>query len=76
MTKEKLFTDMRKSGYTEPEFFSELEEVEATTGTIQQLIRLIESGEAVEAWETIEQLYNHFALFGSFDDDLIGMYNQ
>jgi len=71
MTKKELFAAMQKSGYTEPDFFSELEEDEPTTRTIQQLIRLMESGETVKAWDEIERLHDEFIYFGSFDDDLI-----
>ncbi len=71
MTKKELFTVMREHGYTEPEFYNDLEADEKQTGTIQKLIRLMESGEAVRAWEEIERLHDEFIYFGLYDDDEI-----
>lgn len=71
MTKAELFTTMREHGYSQQEFFEDLEADEKMAGTIQQLIRLMESGETVRAWEEIERLHDEFIYFGLYDDDEI-----
>ena len=71
MKKAELFAAMREHGYTEPEFFSDLEADEEQTGTIKNLIRLMGSGETCKAWEEIERLYDEYIYFGVYNDDYI-----
>ena len=71
MTKNELFSAMREHGYSEPEFFSDLEADEELTGTINNLIRLMGSGETCKAWEEIEKLHDEFIYFGTMGDESI-----
>ena len=71
MTKTELFTAMREHGYTDPAFYDDLEADEATTGTLQYLIRLIESGQTEIAWTEIERLHDEFVYFNMNDDDIL-----
>lgn len=68
MTKQELYNQMRDRGYTDPQFFAELDATESSDKTVTELIRKIESGEDVAAWEEIEQYYEDFVYFSAFDD--------
>ena len=69
MTKEELYTAIQEQGYTEPEFIADL--AEDTTGTVKQLLRLMNAGQTEKAWQEIEKLHDEFVYFGVFDDDSI-----
>ena len=71
MTKNELFSAMREHGYSEPEFFSDLEADERQTGTIKQLIQLMDSGESDKAWQKIELLFDEYTYFNEYADDEI-----
>lgn len=68
MTRTELFSAIRERGYEE-EFIDDLNQ--DTTGTANQLIQMMCSGQEKEAWELIEKLYDEFTYFNTFDDDII-----
>lgn len=68
MTKQELYNQMRDRGYTDPQFFAELDETESSDKTVAKLIRKIEAGETAAAWAEIEKYYDEFVYFSAFDD--------
>ena len=68
MTKSELYDTLREHGYTDPEFFTDLDE--DTTGTVDRIISMIENGKSEEAWQEIENLYDEYTFFSVFDDDI------
>ena len=68
MTRIELFSAIRERGYEE-EFIDDLKQ--DTTKTVNQLIRMIDSGNEKTAWHEIDRLHDEFTYFNTFDDDII-----
>ena len=74
MTKSELYDCMRERGFTEPEFFTELDE--DTTGTVERISRMIEHGKSEEAWQEVENLHEEFIYFSVWGFDSLVVQEQ
>ena len=68
MTKQELYAQMRRKGYTEG-FLADLDD--DPTGTVAKLIRQIEAGKDAAAWADVERLHDKYTYFTIYDDEYI-----